>query len=173
MKTIEPLDFWKWAFSDFLSNSLRGVLAEYIVAHAINCTGQPRTEWDAYDLRAADGTKIEVKSSAYLQSWNQKQHSILRFDIAQKISWDAKTNVSLQQAARSADVYVFCVFAELDRTKANPLDTSQWFFFVCSANFINEKFKQQKTIRLSSLERHGLNRVLFEQLATEIERCKS
>jgi hypothetical protein len=67
---IEPLEFWKWAFSDFLSNALRGVLAEFIVAKAMDCTDVQRTEWDAYDVITSDGIKIEVKSSAYLQSWH-------------------------------------------------------------------------------------------------------
>ncbi len=35
---------------DFMSNALRGVLAEYIVACAADCTHCSRTEWNAYDL---------------------------------------------------------------------------------------------------------------------------
>jgi hypothetical protein len=44
MKLIDAKDFWQWAFSDFMSNALRGVLAEYIVASKINCANRPRTE---------------------------------------------------------------------------------------------------------------------------------
>ncbi|AXG97954.1 hypothetical protein DVJ83_00840 [Deinococcus wulumuqiensis] len=47
---LNSTDFWRWAYSDFLSNALRGVLAEYIVAQAAGCTHRARTEWDAYDL---------------------------------------------------------------------------------------------------------------------------
>lgn len=54
---IEAQDFWQWALSDFKSNALRGVLAEYIVTRALVCLHAPRTEWNAYDLVIADGTK--------------------------------------------------------------------------------------------------------------------
>jgi len=67
---VEAQEFWKWAFSDFMSNALRGVLAEYIVACAIGCTERLRVECDAYDLVTPDGTRIEVKPSAYLQTWH-------------------------------------------------------------------------------------------------------
>jgi hypothetical protein len=65
-------DFWRWAFSDLTSNALRGVLAEYLVARALGADRGARTEWDACDVCAPDGTRIEVKSAAYLQSWSQR-----------------------------------------------------------------------------------------------------
>ncbi len=169
---IEAQEFWKWAFSDFLSNTLRGVLAEYIVACAAGCTERPRVEWDAYDLVTPDGTRIEVKSSAYLQSWKQDKHSAIRFDISQKKSWDADSNKSLEYATRSADVYVFCLFAATDKTTANPLNESQWSFLVCSSNFLNQKFGQQKTVGLAALEEKGLQQISFDRLNDEIERCR-
>lgn len=156
-----------------MSNALRGVLAEYIVADAVGCTDRHRVEWDAYDHVAPDGTKIEVKSSAYLQTWKQERHSAIRFDIGQKKGWDAESNSSLEEAARSADVYVFCLFAAKDKNTANPLDESQWTFLVCSSDFLNKEFGQQKTVGVASLEKKGLRQITFEQLKSEIERCKS
>jgi len=172
MKLIDAKDFWQWAFSDFMSNALRGVLAEYIVGSALNCTNSPRAEWDAYDLKTADGTRIEVKSSAYLQTWAQKQHSSIRFDIGLKKAWDAKTNSSQKEATRSADVYVFSIFASTEKTTANPLDTSQWFFLACSSEFLNREFGKQSSVGLASLEQKGLKRILFDYLNDEIEKCK-
>jgi hypothetical protein len=170
---IKAHEFWKWAFSDFISNTLRGVLAEYIVADGVGCVDRLRVEWDAYDLLTPDGTKIEVKSSAYLQSWQQEKHSAIRFDISQKKGWDAESNISLKEAARSADVYVFCLFAAVDETTANPLDESQWTFLVCSSDLLNQEFGQQKTVGLASLEGKGLRQIPFDQLNSEIESCKS
>jgi hypothetical protein len=64
-------DFWRWAMSDLLSNSTRGVLAEYIVGRLLEIDfDQPRLEWDAYDL-LYNGRRIEVKSSAYVQTWHK------------------------------------------------------------------------------------------------------
>jgi hypothetical protein len=75
------LGFWQWAFSNLASNALRGVLAEYIVACDLGVSAGTRTEWDAYDLKTPEGIKVEVKSAAYLQSWQQSAHSKVCFDI--------------------------------------------------------------------------------------------
>jgi len=168
MNRVHAPEFWKWAFSDFMSNALRGVLAEYIVATALGCTGKPRVEWDAYDLVTQDGLRVEVKSSAYLQSWRQNQPSLIRFDIGQKKAWDAESNTSSSEAIRSADVYVFCVFAATDKASADPLDLSQWFFLVCSTSFLNAKLQDYKSVGLSTLEQHGLKRLPFGELAVAI-----
>ena len=63
--------FWEWSASDLMSNATRGILAEFLVAAAIGQSGGVRSEWDAYDLQTTSGLKLEVKSSAYLQSWRQ------------------------------------------------------------------------------------------------------
>ena len=63
------LDYWRWAHSDIASNSERGKLAEFIVKCAVGASSPCRIEWDAVDVIAPDGTRIEVKSSAYLQTW--------------------------------------------------------------------------------------------------------
>ena len=74
------LDFWSWSLSDILSNASRGRFAEFIIGTAIDLNPKNlRAEWDAYDLTSNDGIKIEVKSAAYIQSWNQKDFSIISF----------------------------------------------------------------------------------------------
>lgn len=55
-------DFWSWSQSDLLNNTLRGVLAEYIVRQDLGIKKTVRTGWDAYDLETENGIKIEVKS---------------------------------------------------------------------------------------------------------------
>ena len=65
------LDFWQWSASDILGNAMRGKFAEFVVACALGLEGGVRTEWDAYDLCTLECTPIEVKSSAYIQSWRQ------------------------------------------------------------------------------------------------------
>lgn len=167
---IRPNAFWQWAFSDFLSNTLRGVLAEYIVAQAVGGVSHGRVEWDAFDLLTKTGVKIEVKSSAYLQSWAQQRHSLIRFDIGAKKSWDATTQTSSLEPARAADVYVFCVFFTTDREQANPLDLNQWFFLLCSTSVLNERFPHQKGISLAALEAIPLHRLTFQQLSMALQK---
>jgi len=67
------LDFWCWSVSDILSNATRGIFAEFVVATAAKINlNEVRDEWGAFDLITTEGIKIEVKSSAYLQTWFQK-----------------------------------------------------------------------------------------------------
>ena len=73
-------DFYEWAYSDFLVNNQRGHLAEYIIAKALNTVSQKRLEWDPFDIKYKN-LKIEVKSCAYIQAWEQKDFSKISFDI--------------------------------------------------------------------------------------------
>ena len=48
-KTLK--DFWAWNSSDLLNNTLRGALAEYIVAMALGIEfSYAREDWSEYDL---------------------------------------------------------------------------------------------------------------------------
>ena len=66
------LDFWQWAYSDLVGNTERGALAEYIVAVACDADDNARISWASYDLNLANELKVEVKSSAYIQTWKQQ-----------------------------------------------------------------------------------------------------
>lgn len=157
--------FWSWACLDLLSNTMRGVLAEYIVGLALDCVdGRTRLEWDAADLRTADGARVEVKSSAYLQSWQQQQPSRISFDIRPTTGWDAPTNTYATERKRQADVYVFCVFTPTDKDDADPLNLDQWDFYVMSTNRLNAAVGEQKTITLTSLRRHEPLKCAFAKL---------
>lgn len=169
MTHISELDFWQWAYSDHLSNANRGVLAEYIVGCALGALGRPRVEWDAYDLLTPVGVKVEVKSSAYLQSWKQRKPSTIVFDIGLKTWWDEKTSSYATEPQRASDVYVFCLFKEQDPQKANPLDLTQWCFMVCTARNLDEWFGNQKSVRLAVLKEKILSSVSYEQIAEAVE----
>jgi hypothetical protein len=63
------LEFWRWGFSNVRENVLRGILAEFVVARALNIKVKTRQAWDEADLVTPEGVAIEVKSSGYLQAW--------------------------------------------------------------------------------------------------------
>jgi hypothetical protein len=168
MTMLNKNEFWRWAYSDFLSNTLRGVLAEFLVSKCIDAGEGTRTEWDAYDLQTTCGRKIEVKSSAYLQTWKQAKPSNINFDIAMKAKFDEETRSYSGEKTRHADTYVFCVFAEKDEDKADPLDTDQWFFIVMGADVLNERLRNQKTVGLATLENIGGKRVSYNELRDAI-----
>ncbi len=162
------LEFWQWYASDLLTNSLRGVLAEFIVAKALGLEDSPRLEWDAYDLRDSSGLKIEVKSAAYLQTWQQKRPSRIIFSIAPTLGWDAQTNEYYSEPQRLADVYAFCLFSNKNKESANPLCLDQWNFYVLSTAILDEVMPTQKTLTLSSLEQLQPAQVDFDGLAAAI-----
>ena len=144
-------DFWSWAYSDIMTNTTRAVFAEFIVGSALRVIDEPRKEWDGVDLRY-QGKKLEIKSSAYLQTWHQKSLSTIRFDIAKKRSWDAITNTYTDHPIRASDIYVFCLFTEKDPGRADLLDVSQWEFYVVSTHRIEQELGDQKSVSLSRIQ---------------------
>lgn len=144
-------DFWAWAFSDVLSNAARGVFAEYIVGAALGVVDGVRREWDAFDL-LYDGRKIEVKSTAYVQSWpQQKRLSSPIFSIGLTRGWDAETGLSASVPTRAASVYVFCLYSQKERALADPLNLGHWQFYVLPTAVINAAFGNQKSAALSRI----------------------
>jgi len=142
--------FWQWANSEILGNTLRGVLAEYIVSIDIECPYEIREEWDAFGLISSDNRKIEVKSSSYIQSWQQTKLSNISFGIQPTVIWN-ENNTRSSVAKRQSDIYVFCLLAHKEQKTIDPLNLEQWEFYVLSTNILNEKVGNQKTITLSSL----------------------
>lgn len=151
MKRLNKQEFQAWAYDDLLTNTTRGVLAEYIVAKALGLDDTKRVEWDRYDLEI-DGVGVEVKSAAYVQTWEQARISEITFGIRSARGWDARTNTSAASAKRSADVYVFCLLEGVDREHIDPLDMAQWTFYVLSTSELDQQVPTQKTIRLGRLK---------------------
>lgn len=166
---ITLLEFWQWSQSDLLSNALRGVLAEFIVAKALGIETHSRTEWDSYDLMSKKGLKIEVKSSAYLQSWAQMKHSEIRFDISPRKGLDKESGQYSGASKRNSDIYVFCLLHHKDKKTVNVLDLTQWTFFVLQTSVLNDKRLEGKTIGLNSLLTLNPQQCNFEEIATIIE----
>lgn len=150
-------DFWAWGYSNILTNNLRGVFAEFLVGTALDAAGGTRTEWDAFDVLyegagIEGGARIEVKSSAYLQSWDQDKPSAIGWDVGERYSVDPETNDWTPQKGRAAHCYVFCVYAEKeDRDPAKVLDSGRWDFYVVPTGVINEELGSQKTVALGRI----------------------
>ncbi len=145
-------DFWGRGFSQLVTNNLRGILAEYIVASDIGITQTPREEWDAYDLITDDKIKIEIKSASYLQSWQQKKFSSISFSIRPTYGYDPETKEPDQELKRQSDIYVFCLLAHKDQATLDPLDLDQWIFYLAPTELLNKKVGNQKSITLKRLQ---------------------
>lgn len=165
------LDFWRWSVSDLLSNATRGRFAEFIVGTAIGINSENlRDEWDAYDLITDDGIKIEVKSAAYIQSWDQKRFSTISFSIKPTKYWDAETNIYRDEPKRHADVYVFCLLKHKDKNTIDPLKLEQWDFYVLPTYRLDNYQRSQSSITINSLEKLT-NPKKYSELKDEITKA--
>lgn len=150
-------DFWAWGYSNILTNNLRGVFAEFLVGTALGVTDGTRTEWDAFDLlykgaEMEEDAKIEVKSSAYLQSWDQEKPSTIVWSVGKRYAVDPTTNDWTEKKERHAHCYVFCVYPEReDRDPAKVLDLEKWEFHVVPTTVIDEELGNQKTVALGRI----------------------
>lgn len=167
------LDYWRWAHSDLVVNTERGLVAEYIVAQALGLTqGQVRREWDAYDLVTPDGIKVEVKSAAHIQSWAQRDYSPITFTVLPRRGWSDTAGFDANPK-RHADVYVLAVLAHKDQATLNPLNLDQWSFYVVPTRLLNERERSQHSITLPSLAKAGIEPVGYVHLASAIRRAHS
>ena len=166
---VTLLDFWSWAFSDVLTNTTRGILAEFIVAAALGInTRQPRDASAKFDLEYRNHG-IEVKSSSYHQRWFQKQMSAVSFDVPARRAYDASTNELAAQSRRHADLYVLCLLSEKQRDRVDPLNLDQWRFWAIDTHFLNHRKRSQKSITYNSLIREVGEPVSFNQIKRSVD----
>ena len=145
------LDFWRWALGDLRMNNTRGYLAEFLVARAVGARSSQRVEWGAHDVLAPDGTRIEVKSSAYLQSWAQRAPSIPRFSLTgAKSVWDPAVGAYVEDPTGRVEIWVFALHTCTEHARYDPLDVGQWCFWILPAKTVEtcgQKMAAISTIR--------------------------
>lgn len=148
------LEFWSWAYSDMLNNANRGVFAEFVVAKALGLEMQAsRGLWDSFDLEYKK-IRMEIKSSAYLQSWYQAKNSKIIFGIEPKKFWDKETNELSKTVQRNTQIYVFCLYQEQKSKDIEKLlDMNNWHFWFLETAILNEKMPEQQTIRFNVLKK--------------------
>ena len=169
---ITVSDLWSWAYSDLFNNTSRGVAAEFLVYASLYTFLPPpdqkmRVDWTPYDLTSPSGRKIEVKSAAYLQSWDQDYYSKILWDIAPKRAWSPSDGYS-PEVKRHSDLYVFCLYTALTRDQS-ILNLDLWEFYVLPTRILDEKMPTQKKISLPSLLKLMPVKASFAELGNAIE----
>lgn len=165
--SLTVLDFWRWAFSDLRTNVVRGVLAEFLVARAVGDPSPLRSAWDNFDVTTPSGIRVEVKSSAYLQSWSQRKISQIVFTGLTGRTWSSETAEYGERRELRADVYVFATHTCQHPDQYDPLDLNYWEFQVVSAQALEERGARSITKR--QLEQLAPACHRFDQLADAIE----
>jgi hypothetical protein len=147
------VDFWRWGYSDLVSNDVRGVFAEYLVGAALGVTGSTRISWAECDLTYR-GRGIEVKATGDHQSWGDGTSRPRRtWGIQPARGWDPATNSYAAEARRTASVYVFAHWQGPDDAPLGPLDVATWAFHVVATPVLDERFPEAKTLSLGSVQR--------------------
>lgn len=120
-----------------VTNVLRGQVVEAMIALAL----EPIWTWcsadyASWDFERADGVRLEVKQSAYRQSWESGPNVKVSpgFDVkARKGRWEGSTFVP--EPGRAAHMYVLAYHDRRDDT-ADHRDPWQWEFFVLPSSII-------------------------------------
>ncbi|MGV8883627.1 MAG: hypothetical protein ACOH19_15885 [Rhodoglobus sp.] len=132
------VEFWQFALGDLRMNNARGYLAEFIVARALGLSDARRVEWAEWDVEF-DGITIEVKSSAYLQSWEQRSLSKITFTGLKGTRYNPRSGYDPAGRQFNAMVYVFCVQMAQEHDSYDALDVSQWSFYVLPRRVLEQR----------------------------------
>lgn len=152
---LSVADFWRWGFSDLRENITRGILAEFLVAQAVGDPSRLRHAWDNFDVTTPEGIRVEVKSSAYLQSWRQRNHSRIAFSGLTGREYSYEQNTLAAEPTLRADVYVFAVHTCKEPDQYDALDTDSWAFYVASVELLRQ-LGSPKSVSLAQLEAAGI-----------------
>lgn len=159
-------EFWQWAFSDLQQNNIRGILAEFIVAKALNIDLGLRASWDDYDLMTSDGIKVEVKCGAYLQNWKQPKHSDIVFGGLCGQVWNQVEGKRGGKAQYRADIYIFAVQNALKHDEYDAMDLAQWEFYLLTKDQLQQR--NTKSMSLGVVKRFT-KPVSFSEIASVIK----
>lgn len=140
-RTIDTLtlaDCWTWAYSDMTDSMNRSVLAEFIVATALDVADKtirkPLQTRRPYNFLSKDGYRIAVESASYTQSCDAEHPDQVTF-----------RNIS----APHCDVCIFCIHKALS-DDISPLNLDTWDFYIIPSRVLANT-TEHKTLTLPSL----------------------
>jgi len=167
------IDFWRWSASALTDNTMRGILAEFLVASALGRTDRARLEWDSYDVTSLAGLKIEVKSASRWQTWAQQRPSPIRFGIRPKKTWIPETGKYVGKKRRQADLYVFALLDAKAKAELDPLKCELWTFYVLATKVLDDRVPEQQSITLGGLLSLGATNCRYEELGQVINKVSA
>ncbi len=166
---LHIIDFWRWALSNLTSEITRNMLARFLVAAVLKKHDEVRSEGDIFDIKTGTGTKIEVLSASYLQTWNNKGMPSVSLMINPSFRWDTEIPLESSDRLSLVDLLVFCLLHNKNENTLNPTDLSQWTFFVVRASQLKETLTNKQSISLSVLKKLNPTVCSFDTLKRVIE----
>lgn len=147
------LEFWQWAYGDLLDDDVKGAFAEWLVHKLLNVVTPRRVSWANSDVITPEGVRIEVKSTAYWQSWklldergvmeSQPKHALATDDRKIRFSGlKARDSTAVPDSTKpksfKSDLYVFAFQNNPDPTTWNAFDLRQWDFYLATAETLDK-----------------------------------
>lgn len=163
---VTLLDFWRWSESDLLNSLTRARLAEFIVATALGARAEgPRDEHSSLDLVTPDGIEVRVKSASFLKTFHQRDLS--------KVIFVPQVHPSHSRAggALRAQVYVFALLDYVERATVDPLDLSQWRFFVPPTSKLEALVTGQHALTVPTLDELSMGSVDYGDLRAAVQKA--
>ncbi|MBU2533349.1 MAG: hypothetical protein KKB37_11450 [Alphaproteobacteria bacterium] len=146
-----------------VTNVYRSVIAEAIVADALGDWEWCSADYASCDFTHRDGRRLEVKQSAYRQTWTTDRLSRPSWDVAARTGYWEDGVVWVDEPGRNADIYVLCLHVVKDES-ADHRDPAQWSFFVIATDRLPD------IKRLSLARAHSITEpVLYDQLASQVD----
>lgn len=134
-------DFWTWAYADADAEAEPGTMPEYLVELALGRT--PSRRWGARNTGEAarrqellDSLAIEVRGASEVPSLARTGAANITFSLANRPAVDA---------------WVFALLAHTDAQTVDPLDATQWAFFVVPDVFLELAHPRSRSITLTQL----------------------
>jgi hypothetical protein len=147
------LDFWRWGFADLSDDDVKGFFAEWLVHKLLAVPTLRRVSWANSDVITPAGTRIEVKSTAYWQSWKYLGESGLPLpkpkyrptDDDKRIRFSGlkardstNSDGGIKNRNFKSHFYVFALQNEIDLKRWNALDLAQWEFYWVPVHALRE-----------------------------------
>ena len=166
---ITMLDFWKYQYSNIYD--MQEYIAEFIVGKALGID-EPinRDGWTLYDIDY-NGMHIEIKQTSYYHSWQEK---LAGGRISQQRTFGiqpaySEYKDSTTELKRQNDIYVFCLNTGTNAEESNPLEMSNWEFYVVPTAVINANCApMQKSISLGKVRKLA-SMTRFQDLKSTID----
>ena len=167
--TGTALDFWKYGFSDTMSNVNRGPFGEWLVASLLGVPVMPRDIFREYDFEFKSKfgkVKIDVKSGACLQIWGPTKR--IDFEGIKPAKLAATENKYLEKRAFWADLYIFAVHVHGTDKKWDAFNLDQWRFWILRKKDLAALEKAAGADHMLSIS-HSKVKITFAELETKFD----
>ena len=113
---------------------------------------------------------LEMKASAYVQSWRTARPSKINFGVGKRLEMDDLTAAYGTVPARIADVSVFALFEPQTHPAGDILDTGLWRFHVVDTSALEARIGHAKSASLATIQAFGPC-VRLHELRSAIDRA--